>query len=183
MQTIREIAQNVVRMEDVQPGYPNWQRIQELKKKNIKPASGMMKGVTWCNRFVDRVATLAGYDTYPMLDDKYHHIGYTNANTCYNQLCKAVENGTIPVDVTAAVAQSLANMNILVIMAAPGRYHGHVAIVINDRVPYDEKLGVKIIQAGGLNGEFYANKIFIAPFIYPERIRYFLLNRIKSLKE
>lgn len=177
--TIKELALQEVVKDDVQPGYPNWQGIQDLKKGE-EPKPGMMKGVSWCNRFAERVARMLGYDTRPMLDEKYHNIGYSSANTCYAQLCKASTTGEIPPEITAETAQAIANLNLLAICAAPGKYHGHLAIVVSDKNIYDKKKGPRIVQAGGINGEFYVSQTFVAPGIYPDKIKYFLLNKLNG---
>jgi len=181
MKTIKEIALDVIKNDDVQPGYPDWNNIQILKKKGISPAPGQIKGITWCNRAAERIAKLAGYNTYPMLDSFYHDINYTSANTMYRQVQYAINKGLLPYEIKEEAAQELANKNIIVLAIALGHRNGHVAVVVSCDKAYNAKLGARIIQAGGKIGEFYTSEIFVTPYVYPDTLIYFTLYKKEGL--
>lgn len=166
-------AKEIIERSEYQPGYPMWDDRQKLIKAGKDPAKHKFPGVTWCQAAAYMIMTELGYDMLPLLSDR--GIGYTTANAMYENAINAIKSGKIQL-VTAREAQALANNGTVCLVLAPGPKHGHVAVVIPDDKPYDSQTGCFIAQAGSKNGFFYEKSIFLAPFIYPEKIIYVMLN-------
>jgi hypothetical protein len=112
---------------DVQPGYPD--------------ANGNTKGVTWCNRGANRIATALGGDMTPFLESR--GINWTHANDIYNN---AVKNGK---EISGKKAQETANDGGLVLAACYNpKGSGHVAIVCPSDEEYDDDLGPPVGETG-----------------------------------
>ena len=176
---ILAIAKRIIELPEYQPGYPMWDDRQKLIKAGIDPATKNYPGVTWCQAAACKIMRELGFDMEQILD--IEGIGYTTANEMYDHAIAAEQNDIIQ-GVTAREAQELANEGTVCIVLAPGAKHGHVAVVMPCSHEYNPEHGCFIAQAGSKNGFFYVNEIFTAPWVYPDKIRYMLLNE-KVLKK
>jgi hypothetical protein len=176
---ILKIAKEVTEKTIYQPGYPRFDECKEIRLKGDTPKPGISPGVTWCNEGANEILTTLGYDTWWLLDTQYHHIGYTTANEMYYNAVSAAEKGRIQI-VNAKEAQELANDGVVSIVLAPGKAHGHAAVVIPCSHEFNPDHGCFIAQAGGKNGFFYVKEIFITPYVFPGQLKYFLLEEKKK---
>lgn len=150
------IVQDVLNRPDVQPGFPD--------------ANGN-DNTTWCNRAVFRILDAIGYDKDLLLEPLGE--GYTTANEVHQSLREASGNelsGVVQVD--EHEAQELANNGALVIAAASGASHGHVAVVYPSDDEYDAVDGPMVAQAGAVVGIIPARDGFGNS---REQVQYFVL--------
>lgn len=171
---IIKIAKKTIEKPEYQPGYPKWDVKKKIREMGLNPVPGLQPGVTWCNEAANEIMLLLGYDTYPILDKKFKHIGYTTANEMYTNAKAEAEAGNLQA-VSAKEAQELTNSGTVVLVLAPGDKHGHVAVVMPCSHEFNPEHGCFIAQAGGRNGFFYVNETFKAPNVDPDKILYILL--------
>lgn len=136
---------------DVQAGYPTWSGINEMK---LPKEPGVMEGVTWCNRYVERVLRLLGYRVDDILKEnpvtKKPDIGWTTAN----RMIQLARDSRHLFQVPERVAQGLANMGTAVLIGSFGHNKsGHVGIVYPHK--WNNIMGVFVAQAGGCVGKFF----------------------------
>ena len=138
---------------DVQAGYPTWSGIHEL---GLEEKPGVQKGVTWCNRYVERVMRKLGYNVDVMLNPnpvtKKPDIGWTSANSMVKNLLENRKVFQIP----EWFAQKLANLGVGVVIGARGSgKSGHVGVVYPHE--WNPIMGVFVAQAGGFVGKYFKN--------------------------
>jgi len=136
---IAQVVEQVIRMPDVQPGFPD--------------ANGNTN-VTWCNRALNRILVMLGGQADLILEPR--GINWTNANAMVRnarERCQRVEK--------AEDAQNMANNgHLIAAMASNARGPGHVELVVYDNEPFQAARGPRVGGAGASNGFGYVRPRF-----------------------
>ena len=136
---VLEVTEQVIRMPDVQPGFPD--------------ANGNTN-VTWCNRALHRILVMLGARAALLLEPR--GIGWTNANAMVRHAGERCQPKLEP-----ETAQAMANDGKFIIAVAPNtRGPGHVEMVIFDTDQFNPSRGARVGGAGATNGIGYVRPRF-----------------------
>jgi hypothetical protein len=164
----------VIARKEYQPGYPTWEGIHKM---GLPKEPGAQKGVTWCNAAAYAIMTEMGYDMRPVLNR--FGIGYTNANSMYENAVAAVKKKHIigVFEIYDYLAQALANCGTPALAMAPNkRGPGHIAVVAPTDMVFDASRGPYTGDAGATNDFKFAKEQFCG--LKP--IRYFLMPPLEA---
>ena len=147
---------------------------EAVKDKKFFPLTNP-KRKTFCNQFALTCLKKLGYDIDPILwDDKK----IENTNT-FRSFTKAIENNVFQIDPEAA--QKRANKGKAVyVLSKINEPTNHAAIVYPTFLKYNKGKGVRIAQAGGVNGVFWISDFYAWHLDWHHSgIKYFVLEKLK----
>jgi len=173
LKLIKIITQEITKA-DVLPGVPRWSENRKaIVSSGFSEVTPGIDFTTWCIYPVYRVLKFYRYDVNLIVDEKYHHIGYTDGN----EMAGLFQKNCTEIEYTEA--QQKANNGDVVGVAAFGKNGkaGHVGIVAPNILPVKNKSKIIVGQAGWINGFFPIYSCF--PKSLVTEPKFYILPKVK----